>query len=127
MAELSQENIVEVESLQKFFPIQSGLLGRTHNYVKAVNGVTFGIKSRETLGIVGESGCGKTTLGRTILRLTDPTGGKIFYSGQEITNIHRKQLKPLRKEMQIIFQDPVRRVTPEKDRSRDNLGTARDS
>ena len=97
---------LEVQRLTKHFPIHGGVFLRQVATVHALDNVSFGIKRGETLGLVGESGCGKTTLGRTLLRLYDPTAGKIFFKGRDITALPQKALRGLRKEMQMIFQDP---------------------
>ncbi len=102
--------LIKVENLHKYFPIKSGVLSRKIESVKAVLGVSFNIKAGETLGLVGESGCGKSTLGRCILRLLDCTKGKIYYRGEDITNI--KDLKTIRRKMQVIFQDPYSSLNP---------------
>ncbi len=109
--------ILEVKDLQLFFPIYRGLIQRRVGYVKAVNGVSFNLRDGEVLGLVGESGCGKTTVGRTILRLYNPTGGEIWYhrtSGERIdlAHISQKKMKPLRREMRMIFQDPFSSLNP---------------
>lgn len=104
--------LIEVNGLKKYFPIKSGLFSKTVGNVKAVDDVTFKIKKGETLGLVGESGCGKTTVGRAILRLIEPTAGEIIFDGKNITNIPAKELKKYRKQMQIIFQDPYSSLNP---------------
>ena len=109
--------ILQVENLKMHFPIHRGLLQRVVGHVKAVDGVSFFLREREVLGLVGESGCGKTTVGRTILRLYDPTSGEIRYkraSGEwvDIANISSSQMKPLRREMRMIFQDPFSSLNP---------------
>lgn len=104
--------LLSVKNLKKHFPIHKGILSRVHGHVKAVDDVSFDIYPGETLGLVGESGCGKTTAGRTILRLLDPTGGTIHFNGKDITNLSQSQLRPLRKDMQIIFQDPYSSLNP---------------
>jgi oligopeptide transport system ATP-binding protein len=103
--------LVQVERLTKFFPVKQGLLGRTR-FVRAVDGVSFYVRNGETLGLVGESGCGKSTLGRTILRLIEPTYGRIVFDKQDITPLSQRQLRPLRRRMQIIFQDPYSSLNP---------------
>lgn len=106
------EHLLEVKGLKKYFPIKTGLFSKTVGYVKAVDDVTFSIKKGETLGLVGESGCGKTTVGRAILRLVEPTAGEVIFDGQNLTTMDNKELKKYRKEMQIIFQDPYSSLNP---------------
>jgi len=100
------KNLLEVSGLKKYFPVKQGLLGSKTSYVQAVDDVTFSIKMGETLGLVGESGCGKSTTGRTIIRLYEPTAGQIIFDGQDISKFSQKQLLPYRKRIQMIFQDP---------------------
>jgi len=107
-----QTVLLEVRDLKKYFPIKSGILGRTANVLRAVDGVSFTIRKGETLGLVGESGCGKTTLGRTLLRLIEPTEGSIHFEGTEITRLPREQMRRLRRQMQMIFQDPYSSLNP---------------
>jgi peptide/nickel transport system ATP-binding protein len=106
------EPILAISDLQKYFPITAGVLRRKVGDVKAVDGVTIGVHERETIGLVGESGCGKSTAGRTMLKLLEPTGGRIEFEGRDITGLSRKEMVPLRREMQMIFQDPYNSLNP---------------
>ena len=104
--------ILSVEGIKKHFPIQRGFFQRVVGWVKAVDGVSFTLKKGETLGLVGESGCGKSTLGRLILKLLEPDAGRITFASQDITSYTNRAMKPLRREMQIIFQDPFGSLNP---------------
>ena len=104
--------LLEVIDLKKHFPIKKGLFSRTVGYVRAVDGVSFSVRQGEVLGLVGESGCGKTTTGRCILRLIEPTEGVVKFDGQEITGLPFRQMRRLRRQMQIIFQDPYSSLNP---------------
>jgi oligopeptide/dipeptide ABC transporter ATP-binding protein len=104
--------VLEVKNLKKHFPIRKGLLRHTVGHVYAVDGVSFAIGVGETLGLVGESGCGKTTAGRAVLRLIEPTSGSIEVGGTDITNLPKAELRPYRRQMQIIFQDPFSSLNP---------------
>jgi peptide/nickel transport system ATP-binding protein len=110
--EKSSDILVEVKNLVTQFPIKGGLFGRTVDHFKAVNDVSFTLKKGKTLGLVGESGCGKTTLGRSILRLIEPSSGSIIYDGKDITHVYAEELRQLRRKMQIIFQDPYSSLNP---------------
>ena len=104
--------LVQVEHLSEFFPITGGILQRKRGDVRAVDDVSFTIRRGETLGLVGESGCGKTTVGRVVLRLLEPTGGRILFDGVDITALRGRRLRPFRRRMQIIFQDPFASLDP---------------
>lgn len=106
---LEKDSLVEVRNIKKYFPIKGGIFKRTIGHLKAVDGISFTIKQGETLGVVGESGSGKSTLGRVLLRLLDPTEGKVIFNGVDISNLSQRQIRPLREDMQIIFQDPLHR------------------
>jgi len=108
------ENLVEIKGLKKYFPVKKGLLRRHSAYVKAVDQVDLNIRKGETLGLVGESGCGKSTLGRLILRLEEPTEGTVYFESQNIYQLEKDGLRDLRKDMQIIFQDPYSSLNPRK-------------
>lgn len=107
-----QEPVLEIKNLKTYFPINKGMFGKAKDYVRAVDDVSFEVYPGETLGLVGESGCGKTTLGRTILKLVQPTDGRIVFKGQDITDYSVKEMRDFRKEMQIIFQDPYSSLNP---------------
>ncbi len=106
------ENLLEVNNLKQYFPIKAGLLQRVVGNVKAVDGITFSIKRGTTMGLVGESGCGKTTVGKTILRLNDKTDGEVYFNGINIFDLDHKELRAIRPKMQIIFQDPYSSLSP---------------
>ena len=108
----SNHKILEVKNLKKYFPITKGVFSRVVNHVKAVDDISFYIKPGETLGLVGESGCGKTTVSRVILQLTEPTEGKVYFEGTDVFSLKGDSIKQLRKNMQIIFQDPYSSLNP---------------
>ncbi|MGE7089968.1 ABC transporter ATP-binding protein [Lysinibacillus sp. NPDC048646] len=109
---LDKEDLLEVKELKTYYPIKGGFLRKTIGNVKAVDNVSFSIKNGETLGLVGESGCGKSTTGRTILRLLDATDGQIIFNGQDITKLRGKSLREIRKDIQMVFQDPYASLNP---------------
>lgn len=107
-----EKPLLQVRNLKKFFPIYGGLFSRVTGYVYAVNGVSFDVHRGETFGLVGESGCGKTTVGRVILRLIPATGGKVYFEGRDIFGLPADEMRQLRREMQIVFQDPFGSLNP---------------
>jgi peptide/nickel transport system ATP-binding protein/oligopeptide transport system ATP-binding protein len=110
----STQDMLVVKDLVKYFPVRGGVLRRIVNWVQAVDGVSFSIREGETLGLVGESGCGKSTIGRTILYLLDPTAGSVEFEGKNIFEVDKREMKSLRRNMQIIFQDPYASLNPRK-------------
>ena len=112
MNQTEKDNILEVSHLKKYFPVKGGMFGGVTGNVKAVDDVSFTIKRGTTMGLVGESGCGKSTTGRTILRLIEKTDGTVLFNGEDINNASRKRLRELRTKMQIIFQDPYSSLSP---------------
>ena len=108
----SKNILLEVKNLKKYFPLEKNLLGKPLRYLRAVDDVSFTLEAGKTIGIVGESGCGKTTLGRTILKLYDSQGGEIIFNGEDITNLNKKQMQQYRTKMQLIFQDPYSSLPP---------------
>lgn len=108
----SNRELIRVEGLKKYFPVRAGLFQRTVNFVRAVDDISFSINEGETLGLVGESGCGKTTVGRALLRLIEPTSGSVAFQGRDILRLSGHEMKDVRREMQIIFQDPYGSLDP---------------
>jgi oligopeptide transport system ATP-binding protein len=108
----NDETLLKVEGLRKYFPVRRGFLQRISGWIKAVDGVDFEIPRGKTLGLVGESGCGKSTVGRLVLRLLDADGGRIYFKGHDLSDLTEDEMKPLRKEMQIVFQDPFGSLNP---------------
>ena len=109
---MAKKELLKVEGLKQYFPIKGGILGRTVNHVKAVDNISFTIYEGETVSIVGESGCGKSTTGRAILRLEEPTEGNIIFQGTDLTKLSKGQMRKFRKDLQIIFQDPYASINP---------------
>ncbi|MDN4608056.1 ABC transporter ATP-binding protein [Sporosarcina highlanderae] len=109
---MAKKELLKVEGLKQYFPIKGGMMGRTVNHVKAVDDISFTIYEGETVSIVGESGCGKSTTGRAILRLEEPTEGSITFDGHELTTLSKREMRKLRKDLQIIFQDPYASINP---------------
>jgi peptide/nickel transport system ATP-binding protein len=109
---MSRENLLEVSGLEKHFPITKGFFRRQVGAVRAVDGIDFSVASGETLGLVGESGCGKSTAGRLVTRLLEPTGGSVVFEGRDITHARQGSLRPMRRDMQMIFQDPYSSLNP---------------
>lgn len=109
---MEQTDFLDVRNLKKYFPIRGGLIRKVVGYVKAVDDVSFSVRQGETLGIVGESGCGKSTTGRTLLRLLEPTGGQVFFDGVDLAKLGREALRKKRKDIQMVFQDPYASLNP---------------
>lgn len=112
MSTEAKQPIIKVENLKMYFPLQKGLLSRTYAHVKAVDDVSFEVMEGETFGLVGESGCGKTTTGKCVIRILHPTEGKIFYNGEDIANFSHAEMAKYRRELQMIFQDPYGSLDP---------------
>lgn len=109
---MNDDIVVEVKNLKKYFPIKAGMFGRVVGQVRAVDGVSFRIRRGTTMGLVGESGCGKTTIGKTLLRLNDKTSGSVLFKGQELFDLTHSELRKIRPQLQIIFQDPYSSLSP---------------
>lgn len=109
---MDQKPLLKVEGLKKYFPIKKGMLGRTAGYVKAVDDISFYVNKGETLGIVGESGCGKSTTGRVLMRLLEPTEGTVEFDGKELTSLSTSEMRKMRRDIQMVFQDPYASLNP---------------
>ncbi|MFW6264548.1 MAG: ABC transporter ATP-binding protein [Bacillota bacterium] len=109
---IKEKKLLEVKNLKKYFPVKAGIIKKTVGHVKAVDDISFDIKEGETLGLVGESGCGKSTTGATILRLLEATAGKVNFAGKDILSLNKKDMREIRKEIQIVFQDPYASLNP---------------
>jgi len=109
---MAKQELLRVEGLKQYFPIKGGILGRTVNHVKAVDDISFKVYAGETVSIVGESGCGKSTTGRAILRLEEPTEGNVYFENVDLTSLSKKEMRKQRKDLQIIFQDPYASINP---------------
>lgn len=107
-----KDNVLIVKNLKKYFPIKKSIISKNNSYVRAVDGVSFTIKRGTTMGLVGESGCGKSTTGRTLLRLQEKTGGEVYFNGQEIFSLNKEELRKIRPNIQIVFQDPFSSLSP---------------
>jgi len=109
---MNDEYVLEVKDLKKYYPIKAGMFGRVVGQVRAVDGVSFRIRRGTTMGLVGESGCGKTTIGKTVLRLNDKTSGEVLFKGRELFDLSKHELRKIRPQLQIIFQDPYSSLSP---------------
>lgn len=109
---MSEKLLLKVEGLKKYFPIKKGLFGQTSGYVKAVDDISFYVNEGETLGIVGESGCGKSTTGRMLMRLLEPTDGRVEFDGKELTSLSKEEMRKVRRDIQMVFQDPYASLNP---------------
>ncbi len=114
MSDKENTPLIQVENLKKYYPVKGGIINHTKGYIKAVDGVSFSIMEGETLGLVGESGCGKSTIGRQLVGLETPTEGRIYYGGKDLAGLSKAEMRKVRTQLQMVFQDPYSSLNPRK-------------